>query len=265
MQLTKYFKNNWKDLLSLIVSLSLLATVYFLNHYDIKELYNEFVGLREKVELQEKLIDNLQDKVDYYSDMSRELQRDLEEHNELRGIENADLYERLATLEREVLVISDKLSNAKPKVTDFSAGTDVREFIDRQENRLGFYETRGTALLGWKDDYLTTAQFNLNTIGQITLEPKIHKVDKKEFYAYIDEKSIGGITVTGQGPTQKIPPPKNQISLGPFIGIAYNNTTGLTEPIIGIGITYNLFKLWDWRWFFSLFIFINEEIMHYEH
>ena len=247
MQLTKYFKNNWKDLLSLIVSLSLLATVYFLNHYDIKELYNEFVGLREKVELQEKLIDNLQDKVDYYSDMSRELQRDLEEHNELRGIENADLYERLATLEREVLVISDKLSNAKPKVTDFSAGTDVREFIDRQENRLGFYETRGTALLGWKDDYLTTAQFNLNTIGQITLEPKIHKVDKKEFYAYIDEKSIGGITVIGQGPIQKIPPPKNQISLGPFIGIAYNNTTGLTEPIIGIGITYNLFKLWDWR------------------
>ena len=247
MQLTKYFKNNWKDLLSLIVSLSLLATVYFLNHYDIKELYNEFVGLREKVELQEKLIDNLQDKVDYYSDMSRELQRDLEEHNELRGIENADLYERLATLEREVLVISDKLSNAKPKVTDFSAGTDVREFIDRQENRLGFYETRGTALLGWKDDYLTTAQFNLNTIGQITLEPKIHKVDKKEFYAYIDEKSIGGITFIGQGPIQKIPPPKNQISLGPFIGIAYNNTTGLTEPIIGIGITYNLFKLWDWR------------------
>ena len=247
MQLTKYFKNNWKDLLSLIVSLSLLATVYFLNHYDIKELYNEFVGLREKVELQEKLIDNLQDKVDYYSDMSRELQRDLEEHNELRGIENADLYERLATLEREVLVISDKLSNAKPKVTDFSAGTDVREFIDRQENRLGFYETKGTALLGWKDDYLTTAQFNLNTIGQITLEPKIHKVDKKEFYAYIDEKSIGGITVIGQGPIQKIPPPKNQISLGPFIGIAYNNTTGLTEPIVGIGITYNLFKLWDWR------------------
>ena len=247
MQLTKYFKNNWKDLLSLIVSLSLLATVYFLNHYDIKELYNEFVGLREKVELQEKLIDNLQDKVDYYSDMSRELQRDLEEHNELRGIENADLYERLATLEREVLVISDKLSNAKPKVTDFSAGTDVREFYDRQENRLGFYETKGTALLGWKDDYLTTAQFKLNTIGQITLEPKIHKVDKKEFYAYIDEKSIGGITFIGQGPIQKIPPPKNQISLGPFIGIAYNNTTVLTEPIIGIGITYNLFKLWDWR------------------
>jgi hypothetical protein len=24
--------------------------------------------------------------------------------------------------------------------------------------------------------------------------------------------------------------------------------TGLTEPIIGIGVSYNLIKVWDWRW-----------------
>jgi hypothetical protein len=30
-------------------------------------------------------------------------------------------------------------------------------------------------------------------------------------------------------------------------------------------MSYNLFKLWDWKWFFNLFIFINEEISHYEH
>ena len=247
MQLTKYFKNNWKDLLSLIASLSMLAVVYFANHYDIKQLYREFVELRLKVQSQELTIKDLEDEIGVYKNLYSTLQVELEEHNKTRGKENADLYERLATLEREVLVLSDKLTDSRPKVTDFSVGTDVREFVDRQENRLGFYETRGTALLGWKDDYLTTAQFKLNTIGQITIEPKIHKVDKKEFHAYIDEKSIGGITVRGQGPTQKIPPPKNQISLGPFIGIAYNNTTGLTEPIVGIGITYNLFKLWDWR------------------
>ena len=241
------FKKYYKDIISLIASLSLLGTVYFVNHYDIKQLYREFVGLRLKVQSQEKTIGDLKNEIKQYRDLYSSLQSELETHNKTRSKENADLYERLATLEREVLVLSDKLADSKPKVTDFSAGTDVREFIDRQENRLGFYETRGTALLGWKDDYLTTAQFKLNTIGQITLEPKIHKVDKKEFYAYIDEKSIGGITVRGQGPTQKIPPPKNQISLGPFIGIAYNNTTGLTEPIVGIGITYNLFKLWDWR------------------
>jgi len=45
----------------------------------------------------------------------------------------------------------------------------------------------------------------------------------------------------------KIEPPRNQLSLGPFIGVAYNQTTGLTEPIVGIGLTYNLIKIWDWR------------------
>jgi len=242
MQLTKYFKNNWKDLLSLIASLSMLAVVYFANHYDIKQLYREFVGLRLKVQSQELAIKDLEDEIREYKNLYSSLQVELEEHNETRGKENSELYQRLYELEREVELLSDKV-----RTSNFSAGNDVRMFSDRQENRLGFYETEGQALLGWKDDYLTTAQFKLNTIGQITLEPKIHKVDKKEFYAYIDEKSIGGITITGQGPIQKIPPPKNQISLGPFIGIAYNNTTGLTEPIVGIGITYNLFKLWDWR------------------
>jgi len=29
--------------------------------------------------------------------------------------------------------------------------------------------------------------------------------------------------------------------------VAYNNTTGMTEPVIGIGVTYNLIKIWDWR------------------
>jgi hypothetical protein len=22
----------------------------------------------------------------------------------------------------------------------------------------------------------------------------------------------------------------------------------MTEPVIGIGVTYNLLKIWDWRW-----------------
>ena len=63
MQLTKYFKNNWKDLLSLMASLSLLATVYFVNQYDIKQLYREFVELRLKVQSQELTIKDLEDEI----------------------------------------------------------------------------------------------------------------------------------------------------------------------------------------------------------
>ena len=41
--------------------------------------------------------------------------------------------------------------------------------------------------------------------------------------------------------------PRNQISVGPMVGITYDKATGLTEPIWGFGVTYNAIKLVDWR------------------
>ena len=236
------FKKYYKDILSLIASLSLLASVYFVNHYDIKQLYREFVGLRLQVQVQEKLIDSLEDRVNLLSDQNGELLLDLAEHNETRGEENSLLLERLRDLEYKIEVMS-------MKSTSFSniSGNDRFEFTDKQVNRVGQYETKGQVLVAWKDDYLTTKKVDVNTIGEINLTPKIEKVDKDEFYSYIDETYIGGITIRGRGEIQKIQPPRNQLTIGPFLGIAYNNTTGMTEPVIGIGITYNLIKLWDWR------------------
>ena len=235
------FKKYYKDILSLIASLSLLASVYFANHYDIKQLYREFVGLRLKVQVQEKLIDSLEDRVNLLSEQNEVLLVDLEEHNETRGIENAVLLERLQNLEYKIEVMSMKstLSNI--------SGNDRFEFTDKQVNRVGQYETKGQVLVAWKDDYLTTKKVNVNTIGEINLTPKIEKLDKDQFVSYIDETYLGGITIRGRGEIQKIQPPRNQLSVGPFIGVAYNQTTGLTEPVIGIGLTYNLIKLWDWR------------------
>ena len=76
---------------------------------------------------------------------------------------------------------------------------------------------------------------------------KIEKINRNEFVSFIDETYVGGITIRGRGEVQKIEPPRNQFSFGPFIGVAYNNATGLTEPIVGIGVSYNLIKVWDWR------------------
>ena len=236
------FKRYYKDILSLIASLSLLGTVYFANHYDIKQLYREFVTLRLKVQVQEKLIDSLEDRVNLLSEQNEELLVDLEEHNETRGSENAILLERLQDLEYKVEVLSMKNTLSNGKVFN-----DRFEFTDKQVNRVGQYETKGQVLVAWKDDYLATKKVNVNTIGQINLVPKIEKLDKDEFISYIEETHIGGITISGRGEVQKIEPPRNQFSFGPFIGVAYNNSTGLTEPIIGIGISYNLLKIWDWR------------------
>ncbi len=236
------FKKYYKDILSLIASLSLLGTVYYINHNDIKQLYRDYTTLKLKVESQEKQIKTLSSRVDLLAKQNQDLLIDLEEHNETRGSENALLLKRLKDLEYKVEVLSMKNTLSNGKVFN-----DRFEFVDKQENRIGNYETKGQVLVAWKDDYLATKKVNVNTIGELNLVPKIKKLDKDEFVSYIDDTYIGGITIRGRGEVQKIEPPRNQFSFGPFIGVAYNNATGLTEPIVGIGVSYNLIKIWDWR------------------
>jgi len=237
------FKKYYKDILSLIAALSLLGTVYFVNHYDIKQLYREFATLSLKVKSQENQIKTLSSRVDLLAKQNQDLLIELENHNKTRGNENALLLERVKDLEYKVEVLSMKSTITK----NSKVFNDRFEFVDKQENRIGNYETKGQVLVAWKDDYLATKKVNVNTIGEINLVPKIKKLDKDEFISYIDESYLGGITIRGQGEVQKIEPPRNQFSFGPFIGVAYNGATGLTEPIVGIGVSYNLIKIWDWR------------------
>ena len=238
------FKKYYKDILSLVGAVLLLGTTILINKYDVKQLYREFATLSLKVNVQEKKIEGLEDKVSTLIVQNQRLLNDLEQHNETRGNENVLLLERLYDLERKVEILSSKplVSMTKGKVFN-----DRFEFEDKQVNRIGQYETKGQVLVAWKDDYLTTKKVNVNTIGEINLSPKIEKLDKDKFVSYIDETYLGGITIRGRGEIQQIEPPRNQFSFGPFIGVAYNGVTGLTEPIVGIGVSYNLIKVWDWR------------------
>jgi hypothetical protein len=237
------FKKYYKDILSLVGTLLLLGTTILINKYDVKQLYREFATLSLKVNAQEKKIEGLEDKVSVLIVQNQRLLKDLDEHNETRGSENALLMQKIQDLEYkfEVLSMKSTITN-NGKVFN-----DRFEFVDKQENRIGRYETNGQVLVAWKDDYLATKKVNVNTIGEINVIPKIKKLDKDEFVSYIDETYLGGITIRGQGDVQKIEPPRNQFSFGPFIGVAYNGSTGLTEPIIGVGVSYNLIKVWDWR------------------
>ena len=238
------FKKYYKDILSLVSALLLLGTTILINKYDVKQLYREFATLSLKVNAQEKKIEGLEDKVSTLIVQNQRLLNDLEQHNETRGNENVLLLERLYDLEQKVEILSSKplVSMTKGKVFN-----DRFEFEDKQVNRIGQYETKGQVLVAWRDDYLTTKKVNVNTIGEINLSPKIEKLDKDKFVSYIDETYLGGITIRGRGEIQQIEPPRNQFSFGPFIGVAYNGVTGLTEPIVGIGVSYNLIKVWDWR------------------
>ena len=238
------FKNYYKDILSIVGAVLLLGTTILINKYDVKQLYREFATLTLKVNAQEKEIKSLEDRVNVLVVQNQRLITDLEKHNETRGSENALLLERLYDLEQKVEILSSK---PLVSMTNGKVFNDRFEFTDKQVNRFGQYETKGQVLVAWKDDYLATKKVNVNTIGEINLSPKIKKLDKDKFISYIDESYLGGITIRGQGEVQQIEPPRNQLSVGPFIGVAYNNTTGMTEPVIGIGVTYNLLKIWDWR------------------
>lgn len=238
------FKKYYKDILSLVGAVLLLGTTILINKYDVKQLYREFATLSLKVNAQEKKIEGLEDKVSTLIVQNQRLLKDLEQHNETRGSENVLLLERLYDLEQKVEILSSK---PLVSMTNGKVFNDRFEFTDKQVNRIGQYETKGQVLVAWKDDYLATKKVNVNTIGEINVIPKIKKLDKDEFISYIDESYLGGITIRGQGEVQKIEPPRNQFSFGPFIGVAYNNVTGLTEPIVGIGVSYNLIKVWDWR------------------
>lgn len=238
------FKNYYKDILSIVGAVLLLGTTIFINKNDVKQLYREFATLTLKVNAQEKEIKSLEDKVSTLIVQNQRLLKDLEQHNETRGSENTLLLERLYDLEQKVEILSSK---PLVSMTNGKVFNDRFEFTDKQVNRVGQYETKGQVLVAWKDDYLATKKVNVNTIGEINLKPKIEKLDKDKFVSYIDESYLGGITIRGRGDVQKIEPPRNQFSVGPFIGVAYNNTTGMTEPVIGIGVTYNLLKIWDWR------------------
>ena len=236
------FKKYYKDILSLVGAVLLLGTTILINKYDVKQLYREFATLTLKVNAQEKEIKSLEDRVNVLVVQNQRLITDLEEHNETRGSENALLMEKLQDLEYKVEVLSMKSTLSSGKVFN-----DRFEFTDKQVNRVGQYETKGQVLVAWKDDYLATKKVNVNTIGEINLSPKIEKLDKDKFVSYIDDVYLGGITIRGRGEIQQIEPPRNQFSFGPFIGVAYNGVTGLTEPIVGIGVSYNLIKVWDWR------------------
>ena len=99
-----------------------------------------------------------------------------------------------------------------------------------------------------KNDKVVDYETNLSFDGEIKMGvPEIEKVGDT-YTPFITDKSFDGLKlIGGRGKPLEIKPPRNQISFGPMVGVTYNQVTGLTEPIWGFGITYNLVKLRDWK------------------
>ncbi len=115
-----------------------------------------------------------------------------------------------------------------------------------QDNYIKVFGRTGLRI---KDNKVVDAKTIADFEGEITLgPPEIEQLDKYEFKAvYPDSEFLNLRIKGGMSETIKLKPPRNQISIGPVLGITYDSGTGLTSPIWGIGITYNMVKLWDWK------------------
>jgi len=121
----------------------------------------------------------------------------------------------------------------------------LKEF-GTQDNYIKVFGRTGLRI---KDNKIVEANTIADFEGELNLgPPEIEKLDRYEFRAiYPDNEFLNLKIKGGQSEVIKLKPPRNQISIGPMLGITYNQVTGLTEPIWGIGVTYNMVKLWDWK------------------
>ncbi len=213
----------------------------------------EMEFLREDSARQDDMITELQDSVNFLVEQNNDLLKDLHDHDKTRGTENRKLKERMTEFEVELDTIKQQLSS-KVSIYDnrktYSNGAGVVPFekeFGTQDSYLRIFGRTGIAMV---NDSIVDSETTLGFDGSLQQgKPIIEEGEVKgEWYAVVPEQQFEGLKMVGRKSNPfKLKPPRNQISVGPFVGITYDQVTGLTEPVIGFGITYNAFKVWDWR------------------
>jgi hypothetical protein len=163
---------------------------------------------------------------------------------------STDLYEIIRwskEYEQRIQNLIDKIEEMKLELASVESSTVpfLREF-GTQDNYIKVFGRTGLRI---KDNKIVNSETIADFEGELNFgPPEIEKLDEYEFRAiYPDNQFLNLRIKGGQSEVIKLTPPRNQISIGPMLGVLYNTDTGLTTPTIGVGITYNLIKLWDWK------------------
>lgn len=240
---------NREFLIGAILNIVFVLVVVGTRYYYAKQ---EMDFLIEDSARQDILIEELQDSVDVLTLQNDEILTDLHDHDKTRGYENRKLKEQMSEFQVELDTIKEQISK---KLSIYNKGTTTsgtgivpfeKEF-GRQDDYLRIYGRSGIAI---ENDSIVDYETNLGFDGSLEQgEPFIEEGEVKgEWYAIVPERQFDGIRLNSKRSNPfSIKPPRNQISVGPFFGITYDQTTGLTEPVLGFGITYNALKIWDWK------------------
>ena len=229
-----------------------LNVIFVLSIFTIRYFYakEEYDFLKKDSERQEQIISKNKSSIDSLSTVTRRLQIDNDTQNQQLKRLSTDLYDivrwsneyeqRIQNLKDTIEVMKLDLATMESTTVPF-----LQEF-GTQDNYIKVFGRTGLRI---RDNKVVEAKTIADFEGEITLgSPEIEQLDRYEFRAvYPDNQFLNLRIKGGQSEVIKLRPPRNQISIGPVLGITYDGSTGLTSPIWGIGVTYNMVKLWDWK------------------
>ena len=229
-----------------------LNVIFILSIFLIRYKYakQEMDFLLEDSERQEELISANEISIDSLRLLTTKLQIVNDTQNKQIKKVSVDLYDLVRwskEYEQRLQNLIDDVDSMKMELLSYESSTIpfLQEF-GTQDNYIRVFGRTGLRI---KDNKVVDAKTIADFEGEITLgAPHIEELGKYEFQAiYPDNEFLNLKIKGGKSEVIKLKPPRNQISIGPMLGVTYNQVTGLTEPIWGVGITYNLVKLWDWK------------------
>ena len=234
-------------LLGIALNVIFILSIFTVRYYYAKK---EMDFLVKDSTRQEQLIVANESSIDSLSAVTRRLQIDNDTQDKKIKKYSTELYEIVRwskEYEQRLKNLIDTLEVMKLDLATFESSTVP--FLQEFGNQDNYIKVFGRTGLRIKDNKIVDAKTIADFEGELSLgPPEIEKLDRYEFRAiYPDNEFLNLKIKGGQSEVIKLKPPRNQISIGPIVGVTYNQVTGLTEPMWGVGVTYNMIKLWDWK------------------
>jgi len=233
--------------INILIVLAVVGTRYYYAKQEMDFLTKDSSRQEELITVNKVEIDTLNQEVEYLRELSND------QHNELQDLQvkyyeqvkwNTEYNQKIKNLKDDLDSLGIELGLAYMNTIPFQFEFGSQDAYMKVFGGMG-YKLQNNAIVD--------SETNVGFDGRLQFgAPLVDQVGKHEYLVYNDDRiwESGGNSVYmsgGDGQRIKVKPPKNQISVGPFVGVQYDKSTGLTEPVIGFGVTYNALKIWDWK------------------
>ena len=234
-------------LLGIALNVIFVSSIFVIRYVYVKKEYD---FLKSDSVRQEQLINANEVFIDSLALLTTKLQIVNDTQDKKIQRVSTDLYDLIRQskeYEQRIQNLIDTVESMKLELASVESSTVP--FLKEFGNQDNYIKVFGRTGLRIRDNKVVESKTIADFEGEITLgAPQIEQLDRYEFQAiYPDNQFLNLRIKGGQSEVIKLKPPRNQISIGPMVGILYNGDTGLTSPTVGIGVTYNLIKLWDWK------------------